>query len=218
MSTTPALYNLDAVAPRLNPSRMAGGDGWYTPRTISRRARTALGGVIDIDPCAAIAELDTIEARETIVQCGCKRAAGRIIRPICEVCGRRDGDGLAERWGVGPKGQRRRTGWINPPYSDMRRWHRKIIDEVEAEDGLERALALVPLRPSSRWWRELASRADFIGVPRSRIPFIDGSTGRIQSTGRIDLTFFGWRLADPDALEVMQWRVIKGLPGQVVMF
>lgn len=160
----------------LNPSRAGKSDHWYTSTKWAQRIRNALGGTIDLDPCAADPRLDAI------------RAARSCVFPAS--------DGLRAKW----KG----TVYVNPPYSRMKEWHAKILEE---QQRCERVLVLVPLRPSSRWWRELAAQADFIGVPASRISFVDGVTGVLQGTGRVDLTFFGWRLADPRALGVMTFNL-----------
>lgn len=198
MSAAPMLLgDIDDVAPRaVNASRMAGGDGWYTTEPWAAQIREALGGTIDLDPCAAIPDLDAIRARRSCVWpdgIGCHEEWHR--------------DGLRAKWSG--------RVYVNPPYSDMRRWTHKILI---SEHACERVLVLAPLRPSSAWWRQIAARADFVGIPRRRIAFRCGLTGVVQGTGRCELCFFGFRLANPSALDVMVWRLVRGLPGQGVLF
>lgn len=191
-------FNLDAVPVVLRKSKGKGGhtgrtappesDSWNTPALWIERATRALGGPIDFDPCKAAAH-DAVHAVD-----GC-------LWP-----GR---NGLSEAWAG--------RVWCNPPYSDMGRWWGKIAEEAAARERVVSMLVLAPLRPSSRWWRELAAAADWLGVPRSRIPFVSSKTGRAESTGRAELTFFGWRLARPEALQVMRLDVCD-LVDQVVLF
>ena len=174
---------------RKNASRKES-DSWFTPAAWAARIRAALGGAVDFDPCCASPQHDAIKAED-----GCLWPAR---------------DGLAERW--------RGRVYCNPPYSDMARWWPKIAAEAADTDRVSRLLALVPLRPSSKWWRELAARADFVGVPPRRIAFVSSETGLVATTGRCELTFFGWRLAKPEALQTIHMLIVRGLPGQGVLF
>lgn len=162
---------------------------WHTPPDWVTRIRRALGGRIAVDPCAAPRH-DHVAAEL------------RIVAP--------SGDGLTDPWN--PDAAEEWTAFANPPYSDLGRWAKRMIDQSAS---VARLLALVPLRPSSRWWRALAAHSDFIGVPRRRISYINGLTGRPETTGRADMTFFGWRLVDRQALDVIELRIVEGVHCQL---
>ncbi len=146
---------------------------WYLPAEWSARFRAALGGRIDLDPCAARPELDTI------------RAETAYLYPAR--------DGLALPW-FG-------AVYCNPPYDrrGVRAFASKALREVHQLDALA---ILVPAFPSSRWWRDLARAADEVIFLPTRINFIDGSPNPGRTTsGRQALCVFGWRLRNVDALQ-----------------
>lgn len=146
---------------------------WYLPAKWAQRFRVALGGGIDLDPCAARPELDTIKAQTAY------------LYPAQ--------DGLALPWSG--------RVYCNPPYDrhGMRAFASKAIREADNC----RALALiVPCCPSSRSWRDLARAADEIIFLPVRINFIDGSpTPGKTTSGRQALSIFGWRLQDVEVFE-----------------
>lgn len=158
---------------------------WYTPAPLVARIRRALGGVIDLDPCAAHPSLDTVKALRTY------------LYP------RQDGLKLPWRGRV----------FSNPPYD--REGIRAFTDRaLHQEPSCERLLMLVPLRPSASWWRDLARSADDCVLLLRRIAFIDGSASpKPGTTGRGELCIFGWRLAEVEALGgIVLPRVMQGAP------
>lgn len=70
------------------------------------------------------------------------------------------------------------------------------------------------IRPSARWWRDLARSADDCVLLLRRIAFIDGSASpKPGTTGRGELCIFGWRLAEVEALGgIVLPRVMQGAP------
>lgn len=167
---------------------------WYTPRPFVDRLRKALGGDIDLDPCAAEPSLDQVHAKIAY------------LYP--------ERNGLVLAWS-GPNGERLRV-FANPPYDrqGVRLFADRILDQ---EPVCARLAVLVPLRPSARWWRDLARRAEVCVILPKRIAFIDGSaTPKKGTTGRGELCVFGWRLADADALGgIVVPNIMQRAPAEV---
>lgn len=169
---------------------------WYLPEKWAHRVRRALGGEVDLDPCAARPELDTIKA-----------GVSYLLPHL---------DGLTLPWSGQFVGVRRPRVYCNPPYDRV--GVRAFADKAIAEAPQCAALAvLVPLAPTSRWWRDLARAAELCVLLSQRINFIDGSersddsTKPKPTTSRGDLCVFGWRLADPTAFHgVVVPRIMQG--------
>lgn len=144
---------------------------WYLPASWVPSFVAALGGPIDLDPCAARPELDNIHASTSYVY--------------------PEQDGLGLPW-LG-------RVYVNSPYD--RKGVRDFADKTIRElPNVVALAALVPLRPSARWWRDLARAMEVCILLPRRIGFIDGTGVTRGMTGRDELCVFGWRLADPDAL------------------
>lgn len=146
---------------------------WYLPKAWAARFRVALGGTIDLDPCAARPELDTI------------KATTGYLYPFR--------DGLTLPW-FG-------SVYVNGPYDrdGIRAFASKTIKEA---DNCEAIAFLGPCCPSSRWWRDLARAADEVIFLPTRINFIDGSpTPGKTTSGRQALSIFGWRLRNVEVFE-----------------
>lgn len=75
-------------------------------------------------------------------------------------------DGLSKKW-FGDV-------WVNPPYSEMDAWTRKVIAEVNraATDSI---LFLVKGDSSTDWWHDAAGEATAVAMIDSRLSFGDGS-------------------------------------------
>jgi phage N-6-adenine-methyltransferase len=74
-------------------------------------------------------------------------------------------DGLAQRW----FGQ----VWLNPPYSQTRRWMAKCVAECEARN-VRRIVALVAARTDTRWFHETLATpfVEEIVALRGRVRFV----------------------------------------------
>ena len=110
-------------------------DEWYTPPEIIERTITAMGA-IDLDPCSNGGANPSVPARWHYT---------------------RQDDGLAQTW----------TGrvYMNPPYGRaIADWVAKLCEEYAAGNVAE-AVALVPARTDTDWFRQLRDCA---------ICFIDG--------------------------------------------
>ncbi len=72
----------------------------------------------------------------------------------------RDDDGLSQPW-------KAHRVWCNPPYgrAELPLWAAKARQEV-ANGNAELVVALVPVRTSARWWRELTDGALVRYLPR----------------------------------------------------
>lgn len=114
---------------------------WYTPSWVLGLALSLAEPPdrpplerFDLDPCAA---------------------AGTPAAAVCRelVIGAEGGDGLVVPW--------HGAVWCNPPYgaAAFTAWTRKAAAEV-GEGRARVVVLLVPLRPSSRWWRDLLARPD----------------------------------------------------------
>lgn len=109
---------------------------WYTPAHIARKAFDFLGG-IELDPASSQAANAVIKAR-------------RFFNV--------EDNGLEQSWTA-------TTVWMNPPYGrELPLWIEKLTGEYEAGHIME-ALALVPARPDTEWFKRLRD------YPRC---FIDG--------------------------------------------
>lgn len=98
-------------------------------------------------------------------------AAANEDNALCARYWTEEDDGLSQEW----KGR----VWCNPPYSQVRYWTRKAADEFECGNA-DLVVMLVPVRTSTRWWRNaVASGARVVFVP-NRLYFTSdkGVTGR----------------------------------------
>lgn len=93
-------------------------------------------------------------------------AAGAEDSPIAESAYSEDDDGLAQPW-FG-------TVWVNPPYSAMEEWTKKVISELHRDD-VEAILYLCKGDTSTNWWHTALAEATAIGMLDSRLSFGDSS-------------------------------------------
>jgi hypothetical protein len=111
---------------------------WCTPDWILEVPRTMAGGTIALDPCS--------NPRSRVNAFAEYHNRPRAKWPIHRV------DGLVTPWIVHrPNTAVRKIAYMNPPYS------RGVIDQwvaraAEQSDYID-VVGLVPLRPSSEWWR-----------------------------------------------------------------
>ena len=134
---------------------------WYTPQHIIERVCDVLGG-IDLDPCSNSHEHPNVPAAEHYTAAD---------------------DGLSKDW--------RGTVYMNPPYGrDIEPWAQKLAQEFAAGRTTE-AIALVPARTDTQWFRILA------GFP---VCFLDG---RLKFSGHENSAPF------PSALFYLGWDVAK---------
>ena len=98
---------------------------WYTPHSILGKVSEALGG-ISLDPCSNSHETPNVPAEYHYTE---------------------EDDGLSQPW-FG-------TVFMNPPYGRViADWVIKLVDEYKKGNVIE-AIALIPSRTDTRWFREL---------------------------------------------------------------
>lgn len=120
----------------LDPLMTSDSYEWYTPEHIARKAFDFLGG-IELDPASSAAANAVIKAQ-------------RFFSVL--------DNGLEQSWTA-------TAVWMNPPYGrELPLWIEKLVSEYEAGHIME-ALALVPARPDTAWFKRLRD------YPRC---FIDG--------------------------------------------
>jgi phage N-6-adenine-methyltransferase len=93
---------------------------WYTPACVLDRV-IELFGEIDLDPCSNSHEHPSVVARHHLTA---------------------QDDGLAQRWSG--------KVFCNPPFCDVEKWIRKVLDEY-ASGRVTEALLLVPSRTDTKW-------------------------------------------------------------------
>jgi hypothetical protein len=102
---------------------------WYTPRHIVDAVVAVLGG-IDLDPCSNGGDAPNVPACDHLTT---------------------DDDGLAHEW--------HGRVYMNPPYGDViGEWTRKLREEHEA-GNVTQAIALLPARTDTQWFREMRAYA-----------------------------------------------------------
>jgi hypothetical protein len=94
---------------------------WYTPAHVLDRVIELFGGEIDLDPCSNSHESPSVPALAHFTA---------------------EDDGLAQSWSG--------KVFINPPYCDVKKWVRKLLDEY-ASGRVTEALLLVPSRTDTKW-------------------------------------------------------------------
>jgi len=74
-------------------------------------------------------------------------------------------DGLTKSW--------HGTVWVNPPYSEMKAWTRKAINEANRND-VDAILFLCKGDSSTDWWHEAVTQASAVAMLDGRLSFGDG--------------------------------------------
>jgi len=120
-------------------------DQWNTPQHIIHAVLAVLGE-IDLDPCSDSADHPNVPAVQVFTE---------------------EDNGLSRRWPG--------RVYMNPPYgSDIGDWVRHLV--IEYEDGrTTEAIALVPARPDTEWWRAI-NHYPWCGI-YGRLHFGNADTG-----------------------------------------
>lgn len=133
---------------------------WYTPRHIVERVLLVFGQ-IDLDPCSnAKGDEASVPARAHFT---------------------RDDDGLSQSWRLpsytddhGEETHAVRV-YMNPPYGDeIGQWVARMVDAYETGEITE-AIALLPARVDTAWWRRLRAYAVCFVAGRLKFSGADNS-------------------------------------------
>jgi len=117
-------------------------EDWRTPPEVVHLVRQALGGRINLDPCAS---------RE-----GEPLADTNFIGPPDGV------DGLSAGWSG--------TVYVNPPFGSLRHWVEKC--QREHEEHLAEIVLLMPARTDTNAWHRHVSTASAICLWKGRMTFV----------------------------------------------
>ena len=154
-----------------------GRDDWQTPREL----------------------FEAIEQRHRL--CFALDAACETHNALCERAAAHDAgvDGLSLDWSTfGPT-------WVNPPYSEVRRWMQK----ARREGRRVPVACLVPCRPSTRWWAESVHSphgltcAAFVDMLHGRVTF-QGAPSGAPFPSAVVVYLPGWQ--GPPVVRVWDWR------------
>lgn len=128
-------------------------DGWCTPQPIVDFICEIWPGGVDFDPCSN--ERSLIAARIELYEADDIPPDRRQWSPYLTTLAKLDR-------GLGPL-----RLWCNPPYSDILPWATAVADTAIDVD----AMMLVPLDPTTKWWRVLKESSDLLILPRKRVHF-----------------------------------------------
>lgn len=133
-------------------------DDWMTPRSVVDSVLCALGGTIDLDPASNSHDRPNVPARTHYTVAD---------------------DGLSQDWNAD-------TGFLNPPFSQVKRWVKKGIGEVAA-GHLDALIILQSARPDGQRFHVLKSYP--VAFTAGRIGFIDPATGRPVTRNNVGSMF-----------------------------
>ena len=151
-----------------------------TPRVLARQLKTAVGGQFDLDPAAGC------EATPLAATCFTGPNGEGSLTPMT---GYTPVDGLEQAW-FG-------RVFVNPPYGrgELDDWLGVATDEIQAADGPELVVALLPAWTSPDWFHDnVVAEAAYLCLLDDRLDF--GDTGQGAPFASMIAVFDG---ADGDA-------------------
>ena len=127
---------------------------WYTPPHLVECVRTALGGVIDLDPASS-------DKANTIVK------AGRYYTEA--------DDGLSQSWEAD-------SVYINPPYSRgcVKAFMEKMVSEFRI-GSFPQGIALVNNGTETGWFQDAAAACSAVCFPRTRVKYLTADLSKSNS-------------------------------------
>lgn len=122
----------------------SGNDERGTPVTFIRKLQDSIGGLFDLDPCS-----------------------GAEPQPIAHTRFTKEDNGLAQSW-IGYE-----NVYVNPPYSELLNWLRKIDREATRDDpdAPELIMCLLPGNTSTQWFHQYATNAEYLCLIEGRLQF-----------------------------------------------
>lgn len=152
--------------PRPPSLSTTGNPHWCSPPWILEGVRNFAGGQIALDPCGR---------PDSLVHASVEFHGLDAVEPAHRV------DGLATRWLV-PASLVQATllvAYANPPFSRgvIGKWTAKA--RIEGKLGPLHSIVLVPLRPSSAWFKEdcVPPRASAVGLLERRVKYLGAPSG-----------------------------------------
>lgn len=121
--------------------RAAGSDEWYTPEDLAWRARTSLGGTIDLDPATCAAANKVVQATNTFTKAK---------------------DGLRREWNG--------SVYLNPPFSLAAEFVDKLLRELKS-GRVTAAVVVTTNATETAWCQQLMRTCTAFAVPAGRIAF-----------------------------------------------
>jgi len=120
-----------------------GNDERGTPTEFVRKLHNAIGGRFSLDPCS-----------------------GAEPTPIAETRFTKEDNGLAQDWSGHD------TVFVNPPYSDLKTWLKKVAREASRDiDAPELIMCLLPGNTSTQWFQKYAAQSDYLCLIEGRLTF-----------------------------------------------
>jgi phage N-6-adenine-methyltransferase len=138
-------------------------DEHYTPKEVID-AVLACFGSIDLDPCSN----EPTDGSPNVP------AGWHFIQ---------EDDGLNRNWVA-------LTLYMNPPYSDVKRWINKLTEEYES-GHVQQAIALVKADPSTRWFQQIWESAEVVCFVDHRLRFHGTVKNSSAATFASAIAYFG---------------------------
>jgi len=163
----------DQMAPSaVQVTSQSGNDERGTPTQFVRRLHSAIGGLFDLDPCS-----------------------GAEPTPIATTRFTAEENGLAQDWSGYD------TVYVNPPYSNLKEWMKKVTREANRNesDAPSLVMVLLPGNTSTQWFHRYAANGDYLTLIEGRLTF--HGTKKNAPFASI-LTVFADNLSD-DVLELL---------------
>jgi len=121
-----------------------GNDERGTPVEFMRLLMAAIGGLFDLDPCSGAEPQAYAKNRFT-----------------------KEDNGLAQSWAGHD------TVYVNPPYSELKKWLKKVVREAtrDSPDSPDLIMSLLPVNTSTQWFQKYAAKADYLCLIEGRLTF-----------------------------------------------
>lgn len=167
---------INKLDPLFSSAKTGGTDDWATPQWLYNKICQVAnyGQPFNLDPCA-----DGINAK-------------------CEKFYTIADDGLKQPWAP------YKTFFVNPPYSDIKKWTKKTYDESQMfTEYTDNGVLLIPARTDTTWWHDYVTKAREIFFLRGRVKFGDSKNSAPFPSAVI---IFGKRDADKPLVHFVDWR------------
>lgn len=136
--------NQEMAPSAVQVTSQSGNDERGTPTQFIRRLHSAIGGPFDLDPCS-----------------------GAEPTPIATTRYTAEDNGLAQNW-TGHD-----TIFVNPPYSSLEDWMKKVTREASRDeaDAPSLIMCLLPGNTSTQWFHRYAADGDYLTLIEGRLTF-----------------------------------------------